>query len=274
MRMSSFGCVVLVAMLVCHQMSCIHESYMGYLDRYDVKPLEKTFNVTDGGIFSDCLYPSDCKAIQDCDKAKSGVYRVFPFGVGNGFLVYCDMTTDGGGWLVFQRRQDGTVDFYRNWQSYKNGFGNLYGEFWLGLEKMHLLTSQRHYKLLINLEAFKGESGKAAYSRFRISGEKDKFRLMVGAYSGTAGDAMTYHDGYQFSTPDSDNDGNVGVICTARDHGAWWYDDCQNSNLNGEYVHAGGMPRSAYSGIAGYTWLMVYGNVQFTEMKIRPVGSA
>ncbi|XP_064614169.1 ficolin-1-like [Liolophura sinensis] len=184
------------------------------------------------------------------------------------------MVTDGGGWLVFQRRQDGTVDFYRNWQSYKNGFGNLYGEFWLGLEKMHLLTSQRHYKLLINLEDFTGKSGEAAYSRFRISGEKEKFRLMVGAYSGTAGDAMTYHDGYQFSTFDSDNDGRVEGNCTAIDYGAWWYNDCQQSNLNGEYVHPGGTPRSTYSGLAGYTWQKAYGNVQFTEMKIRPVGSA
>ena len=71
---------------------------------------------------------------------QNGVYEIDPDGKGS-FKVLCDMTTSGGGWTVFQRRLDGSVDFYRGWQDYKNGFGNLNGEFWLGLDKIHRITT-------------------------------------------------------------------------------------------------------------------------------------
>ena len=64
------------------------------------------------------------------------------------------METDGGGWTVFQRRQDGSVDFYRNWTDYEDGFGNLTGEFWLGLGKINCLTKEQSNTLRVDLGDF------------------------------------------------------------------------------------------------------------------------
>ena len=93
----------------------------------------------------------NCADVYQSGKKNSGVYKIDPDGLGE-FQVFCDQKTDSGGWTVFQKRQDGSVDFYRGWDDYKQGFGNLSGEFWLGLEKIHRLTASSSYKLRVDLE--------------------------------------------------------------------------------------------------------------------------
>ena len=103
------------------------------------------------------------------------------------------MTTDGGGWTVFQRRLDGSVDFYLDWESYKNGFGDLNGEFWLGNDNLHRLTAADDVTLRVDLEDFDGDIRYAEYMTFKVAYEADNYRLLIARYSGTAGDSITYH---------------------------------------------------------------------------------
>ena len=120
----------------------------------------------------------------------NGLYIINPDG-GKPMQVLCDMTTDGGGWTVFQRRLDGSVDFYLDWVSYKKGFGNLNGEFWLGNDNLHRLTAADDVTLRVDLEDFDGNITYAKYTTFKVADESDKYRLLVGGYSGTAGDSMS-----------------------------------------------------------------------------------
>ncbi|KAL3864189.1 hypothetical protein ACJMK2_005895 [Sinanodonta woodiana] len=119
------------------------------------------------------------------------------------------MDTDGGGWTVFQRRVDGSVNFDRLWTDYKSGFGNAYTEYWLDLESIHKLTSQRNATFRVDLIAPgpPERSAYAVYSSFDVGDESSKYILTVDGYSGNAGNDLYQHIGKMFTTTDNDNDG-------------------------------------------------------------------
>ncbi|XP_067825689.1 tenascin isoform X6 [Heptranchias perlo] len=209
-------------------------------------------------------YPKDCSQTLINGEANTGLYTIFLNGNRSDPLqVYCDMTTDGGGWMVFQRRENGNVDFFRNWKNYTNGFGNLTDEFWLGLENLHKITSQGHYQLRVDFRD-EGDSAYALYDRFLITDSRSRYKLHVGAYSGTAGDSLTYHHGRPFSTRDRDNDVAV-TNCALSYKGAWWYKNCHRVNLNGKY----GI-QSHSQGVNWYHWKGHEHSIEFVEMKLRP----
>ena len=180
------------------------------------------------------------------------------------------MVTDGGGWTVFQRRQDGSVDFYRNWTDYEDGFGNPKGEFWLGLSKIHHLTQEGSSSLRVEIGDFDGNSFYAQYSTFSIGNDSTEYRLSVSGYnsSGTAGDSLNFHDGSSFGTRDNINDNHN---CPTRYKGAWWfkvaYSGCIGSHLNGPYLHQPTV-KADWHGIIWNGWKSGF-TLKRAEMKLR-----
>ena len=140
------------------------------------------------GIFLKTAYftalQKNCAEIYKSGERRDGVYTIKPADNLSAFEVFCDQTTAGGGWTVFQKRLDGSVDFYRNWNDYKHGFGNLNGEFWLGLDKIRRLASDNNNMLRVDLEDFGGNTRYAEYDMFGVTSENDKYKLMLGSYSG------------------------------------------------------------------------------------------
>ncbi|KAM6124250.1 LOW QUALITY PROTEIN: tenascin-R [Pterocles gutturalis] len=216
--------------------------------------------VTTGGrVFAN---PQDCAQHLMNGDTLSGVYTISIRDLSQRVQVYCDMTTDGGGWIVFQRRQNGLTDFFRKWADYRVGFGNLEDEFWLGLDNIHKITSQGRYELRIDMRDGQ-DTAYAYYDKFSIGDSRSLYKLRIGDYNGTSGDSLTYHQGRPFSTKDRDNDVAV-TNCAMSYKGAWWYKNCHRTNLNGKY----GESRHS-QGINWYHWKGHEFSIPFVE-KMRP----
>ncbi|XP_052084531.1 angiopoietin-related protein 7-like isoform X2 [Mytilus californianus] len=199
----------------------------------------ETFNMTEPTQPTEIDYTlRDCLAWKQNGSLTDGVYSISPDDTTT-LDVYCDMTTDGGGWVVFQRRFDGSENFFRGWQAYEDGFGDINGEFWIGNKYIHILT-QVPTELRIDLMAWDNQKAYAKYSTFIIGDAESKYTLSVDNFSGDAGDGLNYHHGLKFSTFDQDNT-QRHTTCAARNKGAWWYKACSHSSLNGEYLKTNGI---------------------------------
>ncbi|XP_046495684.1 tenascin-X isoform X1 [Equus quagga] len=209
-------------------------------------------------------FPRDCGEEMQNGPSTSRTTTIFLNGNRERPLnVFCDMETDGGGWLVFQRRMDGQTDFWRDWEDYAHGFGNISGEFWLGNEALHSLTTAGDYSMRVDLRAG-DEAVFAQYDSFRVDSAADYYRLHLEGYHGTAGDSMSYHSGSVFSARDRDPN-NLLISCAVSYRGAWWYRNCHYANLNGLYGST-----VDHQGVSWYYWKGFDFSVPFTEMKLRP----
>ncbi|XP_050407983.1 fibrinogen-like protein 1 [Patella vulgata] len=221
-------------------------------------------------------YPRDCHEVYNWDGMKfKGDYYIMikPDGLDKPFKAHCKVFNNSG-WTVIQKRQDGSVDFFRKWKEYKEGFGNLEGEFWLGNDYIHALTTQDDTMVHMDMEDWTGKHLYAEYDHFSVEGEKENYRLHVSGYHGNAGDSLTSywenHDGMMFSTHDKDNDGRYYDNCAKAYHGAWWFNNCFDSHLNGKYYHKGF--HSNYFQRDGIQWnsIHMYSSLKNVEMMVKP----
>ena len=178
---------------------------------------------------------------------------------------YCDAVTDGGGWLVVQRRQDGSVDFNRGWIEYEEGFGSLTGEFWYGLRPLHCLTNQGQWQLHIDFTLTNGTKSYLSYTKFSVGPSNSQYQLSISGFTGITTDPFTRQglNGMKFTTKDRDNDkygGNCAISGNGRDVGGWWYNACSHIQPNHQYKHR-------YSIVYNGKWHPL----PFIEMKIKPV---
>ena len=218
----------------------------------------------------------NCRELYDYGFNESGLYTVQPNDNAGEFVVYCDMSLLGGGWTIIQRRVDGGLKFDRNYVCYKNGFGDFWQDFWLGLEKIHRLTQYDNavMELYIGMESFhpKDRHAYAHYADFKVKGEVDGYALKLTGFnsSSTAGDSLSSHSGQKFSTYDTDRDSSDNN-CAGLYKGGWWYMNCHESNLNGIFYKDGQLADSKVpDGIIWEKWLGDMMSLKSTVLAIRP----
>ena len=189
----------------------------------------------------------------DCEEAAEG---------------YCDAVTDGGGWLVVQRRQDGSVDFNKGWIEYEEGFGSLTGELWYGLRPLHCLTSRGQWRLRIDFTFINGTKSYVSYNSFSVGPANSQYQLNISGFTGiTSEDPFSSHplNHMKFTTKDQDNDKKDGYNCAivgggGKIPGGWWHNECARIHPNHQY-------KNQYGVKIGGQWH----SFQFVEMKIKPI---
>ncbi|NXT53212.1 FGL1L protein, partial [Pluvianellus socialis] len=180
-------------------------------------------------------WPKDCSEVPA--GSPSGVYVIQPTGL-HPIVVYCEINATDGGWTVIQRnRQSTEISWAESWSTYKNGFGNVHTEYWLGTEYIHQISKQKVYQVRFAIWDAANNMKFADYNLFSVEDESHGYRLRLGTYSGSAGDAMTtnsastVHDNMKFSAKDRDQDTYSGN-CASSYGGGWWYSACYSVRLN------------------------------------------
>ncbi|XP_075948123.1 microfibril-associated glycoprotein 4-like [Anarhichas minor] len=222
---------------------------------------------------SELYLPIDCDDIYRQDNtSSSGVHTIYPGGPTTPLHVYCDMDTDGGRWTVFQRRIDGTENFFRPWKNYKTGFGNVAGEYWLGLENLFLLTMRKKNELRVDMEDWEAGKASAQYSSFSIDSEYAGYQFHLGSFTGgAAGDSLEEHNNMKFTTFDKDQD-QWDKNCAQHFLGGFWYGKCHSANPTGMYAPHGAI---AYDSVLNIwrTWKGPNYSLKTIAMKIRSVAT-
>ncbi|XP_050072955.1 microfibril-associated glycoprotein 4-like [Anopheles maculipalpis] len=174
-----------------------------------------------------------------------------------------------GEWIVFQWRFNGSLLFNRTWAEYRAGFGDTQAEHWLGLDNLQQLLAQGRHELLVVMESFQGATVYAHYTVFGIGTVMEQYAIkVIGKYSGTAGDSLTFHVGAKFTTFDQDNDTHE-LNCATLYNGGWWFKNCYSCFLNGEYVTE---TKGVEKGLIWFAFTGPFNSLKSTKMMIRQHG--
>ncbi|XP_066910370.1 angiopoietin-2-like [Clytia hemisphaerica] len=213
---------------------------------------------------------NDCVDWYNVGARTTGVYEI-TLSNGESKKVRCNMQIDGGGWLVFQHRFNGGVDFNNDWDEYKNGFGSVDGEHWLGNQYLNLITTVTKHELYLHAGRF--NNGGRKYSKFdyfEIENENLKYRLKSGANRVGGIESMSENFGMNFTTNDQDNDKFTGHCSLPFKRGGFWYNACASILFNGVYYKT--EVSDPYWGLNWRNhWLSSTQSLQWTEMMIRRV---
>uniref|UniRef100_A0A3B5LK75 Fibrinogen C-terminal domain-containing protein n=1 Tax=Xiphophorus couchianus TaxID=32473 RepID=A0A3B5LK75_9TELE len=222
--------------------------------------------------FSFCIYatmtdfPSDCSELFDRGERANGTYAIKPNG-SEPFMVFCRGAT------VIQQRRDGSMNFDQPWEKYENGFGELQGEFWLGLKKMYSLASQGNSVLHIQLEDWKQNRHFIEY-RFYLEGPVSNYTIRLVYLSGSLPNPLSNHTGVVFSTKDRDNGRHWASRCSHPQSGGWWFSSCGDTNLNERYSRVRANGRSERRrGIQWRSGRKTSHSFAFTQISIHPMDS-
>ncbi|PWA17498.1 hypothetical protein CCH79_00011326 [Gambusia affinis] len=216
-------------------------------------------------------FPSDCSELFDRGERANGTYAIKPNG-SEPFMVFCDMSR-GRGATVIQQRRDGSMNFDQPWEKYENGFGELQGEFWLGLKKMYFLASQENSVLHIQLEDWKQNRHFIQY-RFYLEGPMSNYAIRLVYLSGSLPDPLSNHTRVVFSTKDRDNSRHWASRCSHPQSGGWWFSSCGDTNLNERYSRVRANGRSERRrGIQWRSGRKVSHSFASTQISIRPLDS-
>ncbi|SPP84542.1 techylectin-5A [Drosophila guanche] len=215
---------------------------------------------------------ADCYELEDATR-RDGVYKFLVpelNEVGRDFNErFCAFTLDGPAWTVIQSRgpYQQQENFNRTWDEYRTGFGSLERDFWFGNEFIHKIVYRDDHMLRIELEDQDGARDWGEYAVFRLDSESYNYQLVIDGYQGSMPDALEYHNKMDFSTCDRRNDQSPreNVPCAVRFGSGWWFDRCQECNLNGIYPGSGG------SGIIWADWRSGNYTLKTARMMIRPV---
>ena len=184
------------------------------------------------------------------DRVPTGVYKM-SMGTFVSANVYCNMTIDGGGWIVIQRnRINSQLSFDRNWKEYEEGFGDLNKDFWAGLKLMHTLTQTGQWEMRVDYQKKDKTWSYLHYNQFSVGNSSEEYLWNLRGFTGVGHDWFDYHNGMMFTTSDNDNDDYIHGNCAVIMKDGWWYKNCDSTNINRQPPAVGG-------------------RALFTEMKIR-----